>query len=246
MLGIVILTGVREFVNGLSTLETVDWRTIVATTGEHTRERSPQGEGGRLHDELIAAAGRLLAAGAGVDAVSLRGVAREAGVAAPSVYLHFANKDALLQAVIEEHFAALQQAIELSSKTGSDAASRFLAGCLAYCRYAEDHPGSYRILFNTPRRDLKGSGFAGSQGAAAFQTLVDGVAACIAAGVARPGDPFRIATDIWSALHGAVALRWATTSFPWPPLEDQVRGILEAFTGISYHDRATEEDPIHD
>ena len=212
----------------------------MTTTKEQVRARNPQGEGGRLRDELIAAAGRLLAAGADVDTVSLRGVAREAGVAAPSVYLHFASKDALLYTVIEEHFAALRRAIELSSQTG-DAASRFLAGCLAYCRYAEEHPGSYRILFHMPRRDLKGSGFAGSEGAAAFQTLVDGVAACIAAGVAGPGDPFRIATDIWSALHGVVALRWATTGFPWPPLEDQVRGILEAFTGVAYQHRSTEE-----
>jgi AcrR family transcriptional regulator len=219
----------------------MDGRTIVTTAKEQARPRNPQGEGGRLRDELIAAAGRLLAAGADVDSVSLRAVAREAGVAAPSVYLHFASKDALLYTVIEEHFAALRRAIEMSSQTGGDAASRFLAGCLAYCRYAEEHPGSYRILFHMPRRDLKGSGFAGSEGAAAFQTLVDGVAACIAAGVARPGDPFRIATDIWSALHGVVALRWATTGFPWPPLEDQVRGILEAFTGVDYQHRSIEE-----
>ncbi len=218
----------------------------MVTTKEQARERNPQGEGGRLRDELIAAAGRLLEAGVDVDAVSLRGVAREAGVAAPSVYLHFASKDALLDAVIEEHFVALRRAIEPGTQSGSDPASRFLAGCLAYCRYAVDHPGSYRILFHTPRRDLKGSGFAGSEGAAAFQTLVDGVAACIAAGVARPGDPFRIATDIWSALHGVVALRWVTTGFPWPPLEDQVRGILEAFTGVAYQDRSTEEEINHD
>jgi hypothetical protein len=89
---------------------------------------------------------------------------------------------------------------------------------------------------------VKDSGFAGSPGAAAFQTLVDGIATCMAAGVARSGDPFRIATDIWSALHGAIALRWGTTGFPWPPLEDQVRGILEAFTGIPYRDRVSEAD----
>ena len=126
----------------------------------------------------------------------------EAGVAAPSIYLHFASKGTLPQAVVEEHFVALRRAIELSRQAGDNAASRFLAGRLAYCLYAVDHPGSYRILIQTPRRDLKGSGFAGSQGAAAFQTLVNSVAACIAAGMARPGDPFRIVSDIWSALHG--------------------------------------------
>src|SRR5215212_7320637 len=213
----------------------------MVTSGERTRERSPQGEGARLRHELIAAAGRLLAADADVDALSLRGVAREAGVAAPSVYLHFASKEELLREVVVAHFTALQRAIETGVASGRDPASRLLAGCLAYCHYAVEHPGSYQLLFNTPRPDIKDPTFAGTSGAAAFQTLTDGVAACIASGVARPGDPFRIATDIWSALHGTASLRRATVGFPWPPLEDQVRGILDAFTGIPYQNRATEE-----
>ena len=68
----------------------------------------------------------------------------------------------------------------------------------------------------------------------------------MAAGVARRGDPFRIATDIWSALHGTASLRRATAGFPWPPLEEQVRGILEAFTGIPYRDRSSDEETARD
>jgi AcrR family transcriptional regulator len=218
----------------------------MVTSGERTRERNPQGEGARLRDELIAAAGRLLAADNDVDSLSLRGVAREAGVAAPSVYLHFASKEDLLRAVVGAHFAALQRAIEAGVASGHNPASRLLAGCQAYCRYAAEQPGSYQLLFNTPRTDIKDPEFTGTSGAAAFQTLVDGVAACIAAGVVRPGDPFRIATDIWSALHGTASLRRATAGFPWPPLEDQVRGILEAFTGIPYRDRSTDKETAHD
>ena len=214
-------------------------------TGERARERNPQGEGARLRDELIAAAGRLLAADDDVDSLSLRGVAREAGVAAPSVYLHFPSKEALLSAVVGAHFGALQQAIETAVASGHDPASRLLAGCLAYCRYAVEQPRSYQLLFNTPRSGSRDPQFAGTSGAAAFQVLVDGVASCIAVGVARPGDPFRIATDIWAALHGTASLRRATAGFPWPPLEVQVRGILEALTGIPYRDRPSHrgEDP---
>ena len=215
-------------------------------TGERARERNPQGEGARLRDELIAAAGRLLAADDDVDSLSLRGVAREAGVAAPSVYLHFPSKEALLSAVVGAHFGALQQAIETAVASGHDPASRLLAGCLAYCRYAVEQPRSYQLLFNTPRPGSKDSQFAGTSGAAAFQVLVDGVASCIAVGVARPGDPFRIATDIWAALHGTASLRRATTGFPWPPLEEQVRGILEALTAIPYQDRPTTEEKTYD
>lgn len=215
----------------------------MAANRERARERNPQGEGARLRDELIAAAGRLLAADGDVDSLSLRAVAREAGVAAPSVYLHFASKEALLRAVVETHFAALQGAIETGLASGSDPASRLLAGCLAYCRYAEEQPGSYQLLFNTPRPDIKDSRFGSTSGAAAFQLLVDGVTAT---GTARPDDPFLMATQIWSSLHGAASLRRATTGFPWPPLDDQVRGILEAFTGISYENGSTVEEIARD
>ncbi len=219
---------------------------VMATSGKGARTRNPQGEGFRLRQELIAAAGRLLASGADIETLTLRGMAREAGVAAPSVYLQFASKEALLQAVVDEHFAALRQAIETGSAGAQDAASGLLAGCLAYCRYAAEHPGSYRILFNTPRPRNVDSHFAGSEGAVAFQTLVDGVAECIAAGVARPGDPFRIASDIWPALHGAASLRQFAPNFPWPPLDDQVRGILEAFAGIPYGSATAEEASTQD
>jgi AcrR family transcriptional regulator len=210
------------------------------------RPRNPQGEGARLRDELITAAGRLLEAGTDLDTLSLRGVAREAGVAAPSVYLHFASKDALLREVRQAHFESLRRAIELASATVQDPAAELFAGSLAYCRYAVEHPGSYRILFETPHATSRLEEFSGSRGEAAFRTLVDGVAECIAAGIARPGDPFRIACDIWPALHGIASLRRTATGFPWPPLEDQVRGILEAFTGIPYGTQSAVEETTRD
>ena len=213
----------------------------MATSGTSARTRNPQGDGFKLRQELIAAAGRLLTSGADFESLSLRGVAREAGVAAPSVYLHFASKAALLRDVQAVHFAALQHAIEQGSDGISDPSAALLAGCLAYCRYAVEQPGSYRILFATPGPSAFAASSEDRVGASAFQTLVDGVAECIASGVARPGDPFRIASDIWPALHGIVTLRRAYVEFPWPPLDDQVRSILEAFTGIPYRDGAAKE-----
>jgi AcrR family transcriptional regulator len=201
-------------------------------SGRPTRTRNPFGEGTRLRDELIEAAGRLLASGVDPEALSLRAVAREAGVAAPSVYLQFDSKEALLQAVKATHFARFQAAIEAGMAPGADPATRLFNGCLAYCRYAVEQPGSYRVIFETPLRPSPDLAVAELPGMAAFQLLVDGVAACIAAGQARAGDPFRIATDIWVALHGMVTLRQRLTSFPWPDLEEQLAGILSALTGV--------------
>ena len=143
----------------------------------------------------------------------LRAVARAAGIA-PSVYLQFAGKEALLHAVIADHFARFQQAIEAGLATSQDPASALLGGCFAYCRFAIDLPGSYRIILETPARDWPHLADEEPLGIAAFQILVDAVAACIVSGQAKPGDPFAIASNIWVALHGTVTLRRQMPGFP--------------------------------
>src|SRR5260370_15920122 len=70
------------------------------------RQRNPRGQGERLRDDIIEAASRLLADPA-TPPLTLRGVAREAGVAATSVYLHLADIDALILAVAQRRFGEL-------------------------------------------------------------------------------------------------------------------------------------------
>lgn len=197
------------------------------------RSRNAPGEGGRLRDELIAAASHLLADTNAVDALSLRAVAREVGIAAPSVYLHFPSREALLRAVLEEHFAALKQAIEDASAEVSGPAAGLRAGCLAYCRFALEQPGPYRVLFGISRQEPDAPPSEQLTGMDAFATLVDGIGACMVAGVAPVGDPFAVATAVWAALHGTVSLRQAMLDFPWPPLETQVDEILAGLARVS-------------
>lgn len=200
------------------------------------RERNPYGTGTRLRDELIAAAGRLLAASGDPDVLSLRAVAREAGVAAPSIYLQFESKEALLRAVIAAHFDEFQRAIESGRLAGSDPATKLFQGALAYCRFATEHPGSYRIIFDLPLPpwpDLKKDDLPGMS---AFTMHVEAVAECAESGAVAIRDPFETATAIWTALHGIVTLRRHLPSFPWPPLERQLTSMLAAFTGLEEGD----------
>ncbi|HET7094509.1 MAG TPA: TetR/AcrR family transcriptional regulator, partial [Thermomicrobiales bacterium] len=168
------------------------------------------------------------------DGVSLRAVARRVGIAAPSVYLHFASKDALVQAVVDEQFIALRQAVEAALAEETEPAAQLLAGCLAYCRFALERPGPYRILFGSSRRSQARPESGATTGEAAFATLVDTLAACMATGAAPPGDPFRIAVDVWPALHGMVSLRRSLPEFSWPPLAEQVQGVLERLVGVTF------------
>jgi AcrR family transcriptional regulator len=73
------------------------------------RKRNPRGQGERLRDDIIEAASRLLADPA-APPLTLRAVAREVGVAATSVYLHFDSIDTLtlaFQQLIERVAACL-------------------------------------------------------------------------------------------------------------------------------------------
>lgn len=100
---------------------------------------------GDLRRALLTAARQTLEDN-GVAALSLRGLARTIGVAAPSVYNHFARFDALTLALAEEGFAEL-------GATLKDAGDDLLAVGLAYIRFARKNPGLYRLMFGEGRRD---------------------------------------------------------------------------------------------
>src|SRR5262245_21321150 len=87
-----------------------------------TGGRSPNRRGSRdqLRLDLSAATHRLLEAGASHDTLSLRAVAREVGIAATSVYLHFPDKRALLMAVYQEHFATLAATLREAAASRPD------------------------------------------------------------------------------------------------------------------------------
>ena len=86
------------------------------------RRRNPRGEGARLRDELVEAASDLIAEHGSAEGVSIRAVARRAGVSAPSVYLHFDDRDALISAVLVQRFADLGDAVvEGIEAAGGDA-----------------------------------------------------------------------------------------------------------------------------
>jgi AcrR family transcriptional regulator len=62
------------------------------------RQRNARGQGGRLRSEIVEASRRLTDHGG--DALTLRAIAREAGIAGPSIYDHFANVDEIRDDVV--------------------------------------------------------------------------------------------------------------------------------------------------
>jgi AcrR family transcriptional regulator len=205
------------------------------------RERNARGEGGRLRDELIDAASELIAESGTVETVSLRAVARRAGVSAPSVYLHFDDRDALIQGVVERRFRDLIRYVQEGAGTApaDDPAASLRGGTAGYLRFGLENPGHYRVLFDTDTltRPFDDASAAAAQDA--FGSLVAAIAACQAAGLARQGDPHLRASVTWSAMNGMVLLRLAKPQFPWPPLEDMLDDLLVGLVGIPPREPAT-------
>ena len=191
-----------------------------------TRKRNPRGQGERLRDDIIEAASRLLADPA-APPLTLRAVAREVGVAATSVYLHFDSIDTLTLATVNHLFAELLR--RQDALTGTDPCERVLAGALVYCEFGLAAPGHYQLMFATPL-PLPAYTPEHFPGWKAFQQLIERVAACLGTDPEDRDDQraFFTAQLIWQQLHGIVSLRISRSKFPWPPLEPTVRTAVEA------------------
>src|SRR5881397_1178355 len=102
---------------------------------------------GDLSRALVDAARRLLEA-EGPSALSLRAVAREAGVSPAAPYHHFKDKGELLLAVAQEGWMELGEAIAESRRRASTPAEEMTEIGVAYVCFAREHPALYRIMYD--------------------------------------------------------------------------------------------------
>ncbi|WOF75038.1 TetR/AcrR family transcriptional regulator [Parvibaculaceae bacterium PLY_AMNH_Bact1] len=83
----------------------------------------------------------------GVMALSLRGVARLAGVSQTAPYHHFTDKEALLAAVAETGFQGLSAEMEKAEHHRLGGGERMVALGRAYVSFATSNPGRFRLMF---------------------------------------------------------------------------------------------------
>lgn len=119
-------------------------------TSAKTRQRNARGEGSRLRLEIVEAAIRLI--DDGTRRLSLRAIAREAGIAGPSIYDHFPDLESIRTEVIRSCYEDLIERICQAQDAVADPVERLEVTCLAYARYGADFPYRYALLF-------RGSGF---------------------------------------------------------------------------------------
>src|ERR1700743_2641011 len=86
---------------------------MTSTTESTPRHRrNARGQGNRLAEEIVRGALAIVERTGSDDAVTLRAVAREVGIAAPSIYAHFADREAIIMAAVVQIFDELADAVE--------------------------------------------------------------------------------------------------------------------------------------
>ncbi len=153
---------------------------------------------GELAAALVQAALDLLAEG-GTDAVSLRAVARRAGVSAMAPYRHFASKEALLAAVAVEGFHTLRKALSAADETAAPGQA-LIEQAVAYVTFALQNAAMIRLMFD-PRHEGPHP-VLDATGETAFAIL----ARRVAAETPESADRQAAAFACWSLVHGLAML----------------------------------------
>jgi AcrR family transcriptional regulator len=146
---------------------------------------------GDLRAVILTEAARLVAE-SGADGVSLRELAREAGVSHAAPAHHFTDRRGLFTALAAQGF-------ELLAAVLAEARPSFLAAALAYVRFAIEHPGHYRVMFDKSLLDSSNRELAAAQ-AAASEELSRGVASL--SDQHAKADPAGAELAAWSLVHG--------------------------------------------
>jgi AcrR family transcriptional regulator len=196
------------------------------SSAPHKRRRAPRGAGDQLRDEILDATTDLLRETGHAKAVSIRAVAHRVGVTPPSIYLHFADKDALLDAVCARYFEDLDQVMQHVAAEQPTTIDRLRAQGMAYVTFALKTPELYRIAtMGDPR---PGSDVDVTLRSSAFVHLLDSVQALVDEGLYPPDDPTVMALELLTAAHGVAAFLISRPYLPFGDVESFVDGVLRS------------------
>lgn len=156
---------------------------------------------GDLRDALVRGARTILET-KGLAALSLRGVARAAKVSPAAPYHHFADKQALLNAVVAQGFDALTAAMDKRVAEATNADERLDASGVGYVVFALENPALFRLMFGGGEKESSTTAPVMEARDRAYGVLKAVVAKSSPDGVAHPF----ICLRLWALVHGIATL----------------------------------------
>ncbi len=172
----------------------------ITSSAPGRRTRTPSAD---VERELLAAAEAVLVE-EGPGGLTVRAVAARAGIAPMGVYNRLGGKDGLVDALLIRGFDRLRAAVEAGDEP--DMLDRLRSCGRRYREFALSNRQFYAIMFEGAIQHSRESAEVAEHATAAFGALVRNVETAAAAGRIEAGNPREVAQQVWSALHGAVAL----------------------------------------
>lgn len=156
---------------------------------------------------VLAGAVKLIEAH-GLAALSMREVARAAGVSHQAPYHYFEDREAILAALAGEGFTILTRRLENAAAhaEGTTAAERLAELGTTYIHFACDHPALFRIMFRPDVVRPDRFPTLASCSDRAFQTLPAAIQACIVEGLSPEPNELALVVLGWSVCHGLSCL----------------------------------------
>jgi len=183
--------------------------------------RKNQYHHGDLKNALIQAGIEILSR-EGVNALSLRKVARKAGVSHAAPYAHFADKQALVAAISTEGYKEIYEKVyDAVQRHQGEPLRQLVEAAWAYVEFALTDPDHFKITLSGVVEKEKDYPAFVEIAQKSFNLVVELVAAGQRAGILHEGPPDLVAVSVWGLVHGFALL----------VLEDQIsHTLLDRYT----------------
>lgn len=159
-------------------------------------------------DRILAAAERMHRK-MGIEALSLRAVARAVGITPMAIYRHFRDKDALVDALVESGFVRWEQHLAEAVRARMPR-QRIQRAFIAYADFALGEPRMFELMFLVPRRNVpRAPASLADTPSPSFASLIAAVREGRAKGRSARDDPAELILFAWSTVHGLIALHFS-------------------------------------
>jgi len=161
---------------------------------------------GDLKNALIKAGVEILVE-EGIGGLSLRKVAKQAGVSHAAPYSHFSDKQALIAAISTEGFKQLYSQIEsVIEEHRGNPETLLIETAWAYVQFAQHAPDRFKLMFSSVLEKEKEYAEFVEISQENFSQLVKIIEICQQAGILKSGASDVVAVGIWSTVHGFTSL----------------------------------------
>jgi AcrR family transcriptional regulator len=169
----------------------------------------------------------------GYENVTMRAVADAIEYSPTTIYLHFENKDALVEALCFEDFGRLFQAMNQEPLPDHPIERMRVLG-RAYAAFGIANPNHYRFMFMTSGDWKKHARDADTPPAKSYEVLRAAVSDAMEQGFFKKDDIDLVSQVVWAGIHGVVSLLITFKPGQFPRVDPRP-GLIEASMEATLH-----------